>query len=119
MFLRAIALLLLPALASAAAPAGSSAGTTPAAAREHRFSGSAALTFTRHAVAYGPRPDGSPAIARLRAFIRQQLAARGCAVTLDDFSGATPGGAVPMQNILCRFPGKSGKAVAITGHYDT
>jgi glutaminyl-peptide cyclotransferase len=119
MFPRAIALLLLPALASAAAPAGSSVGTTPAAAREHRFSGSAALAFTRHAVAYGPRPDGSPAIARLRVFIRQQLAARGCAVTLDDFSGATPGGAVPMQNILCRFPGKSGKAVAITGHYDT
>ncbi len=117
MFPRAFALLLLPALCTVAAQAGASAGTT--AVREHHFSGSAALTFTRRAVAYGPRPDGSPAIARLRVFIRQQLAARGCSITLDDFSGATPGGPVPMQNIMCRFPGKSGKAIAITGHYDT
>ncbi|HWE00747.1 MAG TPA: M28 family peptidase, partial [Bryobacteraceae bacterium] len=50
---------------------------------------------------------------------RQQLATHGCAITLDDFSGATPSGPVPMQNILCKFTGKSGRAIAITGHYDT
>jgi glutaminyl-peptide cyclotransferase len=114
MFARALTLLFLPALA-AAAGAGAPAG----AGREHRFSGSEALAFTRRAVAYGPRPDGSPAIAHLRAFIRQQLAGRGCALTLDDFSAAAPGGPTPMQNIICRFPGKSGRAIAITGHYDT
>jgi Zn-dependent M28 family amino/carboxypeptidase len=95
--------------------AGASAGTE---ANPH-FSGADAFSFTRRAVSYGPRPDGSAAIARLRLFIRQQLAPRGCAVTLDDFSGATPSGPVPMQNILCKFPGKSGRAIAITGHYDT
>ena len=115
MFLRALVLLLPAAFVAATAGAATPGG----AGREHRFSGSAALAFTRRAVAFGPRPDGSPAIARLRTFIRQQLTARGCALTLDDFSGATPGGPVPMQNIICRFPGKSGKAIAITGHYDT
>jgi glutaminyl-peptide cyclotransferase len=115
MFLRASALLLLPALFTAAASAAASSEAT----REHRFSGSAALAFTRRAVSFGPRADGSPAIAHLRAYIRQQLGARGCALTLDDFSGATPGGPLLMQNIICRFPGKSGRAIAITGHYDT
>jgi hypothetical protein len=38
------------------------------------FSGAQALAFTREAVALGPRPDGSPAIAKLRAMIKQQLA---------------------------------------------
>jgi len=115
MFLRALVLLLLAAFVAATAGAATTAGP----GREHRFTGSAALAFTRRAVAFGPRPDGSPAIARLRTFIRQQLAGRGCALTLDDFSGATPGGPVQMQNIICRFPGKSGRAIAITGHYDT
>ena len=115
MFPRALLLLLLPALFTAAA----GAATSSDANREHRFSGSAALAFTRRAVAFGPRPDGSTAIVHLRSYIRQQLAARGCALTLDDFSGATPGGPVPMQNIICRFSGRSGRAIAITGHYDT
>src|SRR5581483_1372973 len=87
MFPRAFALLLVPALFAAGAPAGTGAPRAAAAGREHTFSGSAALAFTRRAVAFGPRPDGSPAIAGLRAFIRRQLAARGCALTLDDFSG--------------------------------
>jgi len=83
------------------------------------FSGAEALAFTGRAVAFGPRPDGSPAIAKLRAFIRQQLASRGCEVTGDAFTAETPDGPLPMENIIAKFPGKSGKAIAITGHYDT
>ncbi len=90
-----------------------------AAGSGHAFSGEQALAFTRRAVAMGPRPDGSAAIVRLRALIRRELAADGCSVTEDSFSAGTPDGPVPMTNIICRFPGKSGRAIAITGHYDT
>jgi len=83
------------------------------------FNGSEALALTGRAVAFGPRPDGSPAIEKLRAFIRAQLATRGCEITRDPFTAATPDGPLPMENIIARFPGKSGRAIAVTGHYDT
>lgn len=91
----------------------------PASGEGHEFSGQQAFALTTRVVAFGPRPDGSPAIARLRAFIRQHLASDGCAVSADAFSARTPDGTVPMENIICKFPGKSGRAIAITGHYDT
>jgi Zn-dependent M28 family amino/carboxypeptidase len=40
-------------------------------------------------------------------------------LTLDTFTGETPTGSVPMTNIIYKFPGTSGKALVITGHYDT
>jgi glutaminyl-peptide cyclotransferase len=88
-------------------------------AHAKNFSGADAFWFTRQAVALGPRPAGSPAIAKLRALIRQQLALRGCEVTADRFSAQTPDGPVAMENIIARFPGKSGRGIAISGHYDT
>ncbi len=91
------------------------AATAPA----KTFSGTAALAHTAKAVSFGPRPDGSPAIARLRQYIRQQLAGSGCQVTADRFTAQTPDGPLPMENIIARFPGKSGRAIAISGHYDT
>jgi Zn-dependent M28 family amino/carboxypeptidase len=83
------------------------------------FNGAEAFEFTRQAVALGPRPDGSPAIAKLRTLIKQQLAMRGCEVISDSFTGQTPEGPIPMENIIAKFPGKSGRAIAVTGHYDT
>ena len=83
------------------------------------FSGAEAFAFTREAVALGPRPDGSPAIAKLRTMIKQQLAMRGCEVISDRFTALTPDGPLPMENIIAKFPGKSGRAIAVTGHYDT
>jgi glutaminyl-peptide cyclotransferase len=83
------------------------------------FSGLEALGFTREAVALGPRPDGSPAIAKLRTMIKQQLGTRGCEIISDRFTAQTPEGPVPMENIIAKFAGKSGRAIAISGHYDT
>jgi Zn-dependent M28 family amino/carboxypeptidase len=83
------------------------------------FSGAEAYAFTREAVALGPRPDGSPAIAKLRTLIKQQLAMRGCEIISDRFTALTPDGPLPMENIIAKFPGKSGHAIAVTGHYDT
>ena len=90
-----------------------------AAADFKSFSGADAFAFTRQAVALGPRPDGSAAIAKLRSMIKQQLAMRGCEVISDHFTAQTPDGPVPMENIIAKFPGKSGRAIAISGHYDT
>jgi glutaminyl-peptide cyclotransferase len=91
----------------------------PCAALAKEFSGAAAFGYTKRAVDLGPRPDGSPAIARLRAMITGELKTRGCEVISDKFVARTPDGEVPMENIIAKFPGKSGKAIAITGHYDT
>jgi glutaminyl-peptide cyclotransferase len=85
----------------------------------HTFSGKEALALTARAVAFGPRPDGSAAIVKLRGFIRSQLRSSGCESFSDAFTAQTPDGPLPMENIIARFPGKSGRAIAISGHYDT
>jgi glutaminyl-peptide cyclotransferase len=83
------------------------------------FSGAEALSLTGRAVAFGERPDGSAAIGKLRIWIRQQLASCGCEVSSDAFTARTPDGPLAMENIIAKFPGKSGRAIAITGHFDT
>jgi len=89
----------------------------PACARD--FDGKQALEFTRRIVEFGPRPPGSPAIHKLQAWLAAQLKTRHCEVATDDFTATTPNGAVAMKNIIARFPGKSGRAIVLTGHYDT
>lgn len=83
------------------------------------FSGTAALEFTRKAVAFGPRPAGSPANQKLRSYISSQLGSCRCRVIHDPFTAQTPIGPVQMENIIALFPGKSGRAVVISGHFDS
>ncbi len=91
----------------------------PPAHQGPTFSGAAALKLTRRAVSFGPRPAGSEAIHKLQALIEAELKPLGCQVTEDSFRASTPLGPIAMKNIVARFPGVSGQAVAITGHYDT
>src|ERR1700730_5257803 len=88
-------------------------------ARGAEFSGTEAVALTRRIVSFGPRPSGSEAIRKLQGFILSELKPLGCQVLQDDFTASTPLGQTPMKNIIARFPGKSAKAVAISGHYDT
>ncbi len=83
------------------------------------FRGSTALADTRRAVSFGERPSGSEAILQLREWISSELKRTGGELSLDSFTGATPAGPVPMVNLIVRFPGTTGKAIAVTGHYDT
>jgi glutaminyl-peptide cyclotransferase len=83
------------------------------------FSGKDAFDLTRHVIAFGPRPSGSEANRKQQEYIVSQLKQDGCEITDDSFSAKTPRGAVAMRNLICRFPGTSGKAIVITGHYDT
>jgi glutaminyl-peptide cyclotransferase len=100
--------------------AWAAAGWLALAAQAHEFSGARAMEYTRKVVAFGPRPPGSAALRDLRAYIGAQLRlVRGCEVIQDSFPAHTPGGSVAMVNIIARFPGKSGRAVVLTGHYDT
>jgi len=83
------------------------------------FRGTTALADTRHAVSFGERPSGSPANLKLRDWIEAELQATGAQVSLDSFNGRTPDGPVAMTNIIAKFPGSTGKAIAVTGHFDT
>jgi Zn-dependent M28 family amino/carboxypeptidase len=83
------------------------------------FSGASAFKYTQAAVGFGPRPSGSAANRQLQAYIRTQLRTFKCEVIEDPFLGKTPKGDVAMTNIIAKFPGKSGHAIAITGHFDT
>jgi len=78
-----------------------------------------ALADTRKAVSFGERPSGSPANTRLREWILGELRPLGGQISLDSFTAATPTGPVPMTNIILKFPGSSGKAIAVSGHFDT
>lgn len=97
-------------------PAVSLLGATPS---KGVFRGSVAFEYTKRSVAFGERPSGSPANEKLRSWIVAELKPTGAQVSLDSFSGRTPDGPVPMANIIAKFPGTSGKAIAISGHFDT
>lgn len=92
------------------------------------FSGASAFEFTKQSVEFGPRPSGSEANRKLQAYIVSQLKVDGCEpapaktdceLIDDSFTATTPKGPVPMKNIIAKFPGKSGKAIVIAGHFDT
>lgn len=90
-----------------------------AAAATAQFSGVEALEYARKIVSFGPRPPGSDAIHKLQTWIVAQLKTCRCEVTQDDFTAYTPLGATKMKNLIARFPGRSGRAVVFSGHYDT
>lgn len=56
---------------------------------------------------------------KLRTWIVNEVKPSGAEISLDAFTAFTPAGSVSMTNIVARFPGASGKAIVITGHYDT
>jgi Zn-dependent M28 family amino/carboxypeptidase len=84
-----------------------------------QFSGRNAYDHTAALTAIGPRPPGSPGIRKAQQYIVSQLKSQGWQVTEDDFVARTPTGRVPMKNIIAFREGTSGKAVALSGHYDT
>jgi Zn-dependent M28 family amino/carboxypeptidase len=83
------------------------------------FSGASAFEYTRRAVDLGPRPSGTAANLKLQAMILDELKKRGAQVSEDAFTATTPQGQIAMKNIIAKFPGASGRAIAVTGHFDT
>ena len=83
------------------------------------FNGGRAFEDLKHLVSYGPRPAGSAALAEARRWMIAQLKQTGAEVEEDRFTASTPMGAIPMTNLIARFPGEQSKVVMVAGHYDT
>ena len=99
------------------------AGLASAGAQETRpapsFNGAAALRHVERLVAIGPRPAGSPAAARTRQYVVDELRRAGISARLESFDADTPHGRLPMANIVAVLPGRRPDVILIAGHYDT
>jgi Zn-dependent M28 family amino/carboxypeptidase len=83
------------------------------------FNGDRAFADLKHLVDFGPRPAGSAVLAEARRWIEGQLKDSGAQVEEDSFTASTPIGAIPMANVIGKFPGTQPKIVMMAGHYDT
>jgi len=84
-----------------------------------RFDADRAFGHLRQLVALGPRPAGSPAIARARAYLTQQLTLAGVPVVEQVWSADTPRGPLRMVNLSAVAAGTRPERLIIAGHYDT
>src|SRR5712692_9551489 len=83
------------------------------------FDGKRAFAQVAKQVGFGPRPSGSPAIAKLQEYIQSELSSYGCKVETDAFSADTPAGRLPMKNIVAKIPGDKLGILILATHYDT
>jgi glutaminyl-peptide cyclotransferase len=82
-------------------------------------SGQNALNHVQALVDLGPRPPGSDAIVRARAYIEEQLESFGWTVTEQGFSDQTPQGEMKFVNLIARFGTASKPRFLLCSHYDT
>jgi hypothetical protein len=92
-----------------------SGGTPPA------FDAERAWKDLLHQVELGPRPSGSEANERCRAWIETELRAAGLEPRREAFEDATPSGKVAFANVWAELPGTDAQAgiVALGAHFDT
>jgi glutaminyl-peptide cyclotransferase len=83
------------------------------------FDGAAAMRHIERLVALGPRPAGSEASARARAYIIGELKKVGVTGEARSFRAATPHGAIGMANVVAVLKGRRPDVIMIGGHYDT
>ncbi len=83
------------------------------------FDGRRAFAHVAKQVSFGPRPSGSPAIAKLQEYIQSELSSYGCKLEADDFHADTPIGRLPMKNIVAKIPGEKPGVIVLATHYDT
>jgi glutaminyl-peptide cyclotransferase len=83
------------------------------------FSGDKALAHVQALVDLGPRPPGSDAIVRARAYIEEQLESFGWSVSEQAFTDRTPRGEMKFVNLIARFGGAAKPSFLLCSHYDT
>src|SRR5262245_33181763 len=102
---------------------GVSMGTpnqTPAPIAEAiAINGERAMDHVRKQLDLGPRPPGSPELAKTRDYIINELRNYGLVVSTNEFSASTPVGERRMTNIIGEIPGESKDIILIASHYDT
>jgi Zn-dependent M28 family amino/carboxypeptidase len=111
--------------ASFAMPIGACAEPAPQAAPAAqrttvmKFDGARAWTDLQRQVAFGPRPSGTPALAKTRQYILDQLKAAGIRAQEQTFTATTPAGPVAMTNVIGTIPGRRPERIVLASHYDT
>jgi hypothetical protein len=84
------------------------------------FSGEKALAHVQGMVDFGPRPAGSEAIEKTRAYLTKQLEHSGWRVERQAFTDDTPRGKVEFVNLIATFGGKeSAPSFLLCSHFDT
>ncbi|MGB2625497.1 MAG: M28 family peptidase [Candidatus Acidiferrum sp.] len=83
------------------------------------FDGHRAYELVEKQVSFGPRPAGSPELAKQQDWMLGELRSYGCDVETDDFSADTPAGRLPMKNILVKISGQQQGIILLGTHYDT
>src|ERR1700739_4324396 len=81
------------------------------------FSGEKALDHVQKLVDLGPRPPGSDAIVRTRAYIEEQLELSGWKVLEQAFADQTPRGEMKFVNLIATF-GSGKPSFILCSHYD-
>jgi len=101
--------------------AASSCAKAPSKKIWSEFSGEKALNHVQSLVDLGPRPAGSDAIVRARAYIEEQLESCGWKVAEQQFTDNTPRGQVRFVNLIARFgtAAKTTDLFLLCSHYDT
>jgi glutaminyl-peptide cyclotransferase len=102
-----------------AARAQGSAPTSPQRQSRVSFDGERALAHVRRLVELGPRPAGSDALKRARAYIVAELKSYGLKVSADEFKAKTPEGERLMTNVSAEIKGTGDDFIVIASHYDT
>ena len=82
-------------------------------AKPPAFDSTRAYEHLRQIVSIGPRPSGSPGIARTREYVIAQFKAIGIPVTQQAFTAKTPIGQIPMVNLVATIPGARKERIAI------
>ena len=84
------------------------------------FSGAKAFAHVQHLVELGPRPAGSEALEKSRAYIIDQLKSVGWTTARSEFSASTPRGMMTFVNLVARHGNQKEPAhFLLCSHYDT
>ena len=97
------------------APQAAAAPAAPAGA----FDAQRAWRHLEAQVQIGPRPAGTAALEKTRAYIREQLEAIGLEPRQQAFIARTPLGEMSMANIIATIPGRRPDRIALASHFDT
>lgn len=106
-------------LACSGSAGAAGASQTAPQAKATGFDSARAWDHLKAMVDLGPRPSGSEALRRTRAYITRQLSGMGLTVQEQTFTATTPIGPVDMINLVVTLPGRRTDRILFTGHYDT
>src|SRR2546427_1772607 len=81
------------------------------------FNGERAMEHVRKQLDFGPRPPGSPELAKTRLYISNELKNYGLSVTTDEFRASTAPGEKNMVNITAEIPGGFEEVIHIGRQY--